>query len=71
MVLNWWVIQGPPSPFITLLCWSPLVVQWVQKKTQLRSTALNYITAKLSELHFTFTYKLELKGIVQPKMKML
>jgi len=27
MVLNWSVIQGPPSTFITLLCQSPLVVQ--------------------------------------------
>jgi len=31
------------------------------KKPQLRPTALNHITAKLSEFHFTFTYKLELK----------
>ncbi len=63
--MNQWISTGgsqrdhlPPTLHRHRL---PLEVQWVLKQ--------EHITAKLSELHFT--HKLELKRIVQPKMKML
>lgn len=69
VVLNWWVIQGPTSTFITPLSVTACGSMGPKANpVEIHCTKLHYNQALRTSFH---TNKLELKGIAQPKMKML